>query len=354
MKALNDQVKQFLISKEQMIATISDLEHQNISLRNENDSTQDLKNQILSYQKQLEIQIRQSEDNKKSLENQIEILEISNSDKLNKIKFLDAKHRNEVSQVKSDGELKICLEQEKDAIFKKPSVHSIVETASEKSNNSTYSYQIPKIINDFQKKNEELALKSLSLDRSNHESERNLLCANVQDLNVELFKIKTEKKFLESNHLKNDKVVKTTDEFALEKLFTLSGVEKEDSAPAESYASSVKLDVNYCELKAKPSAKEIYTSTLAKLEKGTWNGPGSAIMKEDALEFCKHKVKILEKEIDKRNKEIAQQKCNSDFYYKSGGKWKTMFKKLEYNITNRGCVNCQKLISHQTEVPNSK
>jgi hypothetical protein len=353
-KALNDQLKQFQISKEQMIATISNLEQQNFSLRNENDSTQDLKQQILTYQKQLEDQIRQSEDNKKSLENQIEILEISNSDKLNKMKYLDAKHRSEVSQVKSDGELKTCLEQEKEANVKKDSIHSIVETASEKNNNLTYSYHIPEIISDFRKKNEELSLKSLSLEKSNHESERNSLCANVQDLNVELAKIKTGKKFLESNHLKNDKVVKKTDDFSLEKLFTLSGVEKEDRAPPETYASSIKLDVNYCELKAKPSANEIYTSTLAKLEKGTWNGPGSAIMKEDALEFCKHKVKSLEKEIDKRNKEIAHQKANRYFYYKSGGKWKTMFKKLEYNITNRGCVECQKLISQQTEVPNSK
>ena len=35
-------------------------------------------------------------------------------------------------------------------------------------------------------------------------------------------------------------------------------------------------------------------------------------------------------------------------YYKAGGKWKTTFKQLEYQIAKRGCQDCKKLISSKT------
>jgi hypothetical protein len=63
---------------------------------------------------------------------------------------------------------------------------------------------------------------------------------------------------------------------------------------------------------------------MTKLEERKWKGPGSAIMKEDAQDFAKRRVKILEKEIEKRDKEIARQvkteqqlRYDSNFYYKS-------------------------------------
>mgnify|MGYP003325856573 CR=1 FL=1 len=53
-----------------------------------NESTKDLKQQMITYQKELQDQIRQAEDHEKSLKKQIEDLEISNCDKANEIKDL--------------------------------------------------------------------------------------------------------------------------------------------------------------------------------------------------------------------------------------------------------------------------
>ena len=233
MVALNDQLNQFQISNEKTAATISDLEKENFSLRNSNESTKDLKQQMITYQKELQDQIRQAEDHEKSLKKQIEDLEISNCDKVNEIKDLVGKHRNEVSQLKSDLELKIRLEREKETSFKELQVQSIdyqkklqdqleekekqvkefstklntsiqnhskeAETASEKNDHLNAQ------INEIRRQNEELStfIDSLSLEKSDHESEKNSLSANLQQLNDELSKIKSEKISLESNHLKS-------------------------------------------------------------------------------------------------------------------------------------------------------
>ena len=35
-------------------------------------------------------------------------------------------------------------------------------------------------------------------------------------------------------------------------------------------------------------------------------------------------------------------------YYEAGGKWKTEFKRLEYQVAKRGCKDCKQFISSET------
>ena len=138
----------------------------------------------------------------------------------------------------------------------------------------------------------------------------------------------------------------------------------QDNVQPKSYSNLDKLNTENDETKPKLTSKEIYINTMAKLEKGKWQGAGSGIMKEDALDFAKHRVIVLEKdlaksdkEIEKRDKEIAQRekierqiRHEREVYYKAGGEWKTKFKQLEYKVAKKGCMDCRQFVSQEETI----
>ena len=125
LESLNGQLNEFQAKNEKAFSTVAELEKENISLRNSNESTKDLKQQMIAYQKELQEQISQAENHEKTLKKQNEELQILCCDKDNEIKSLIEKHICEVNQLKSDLELKIRLEREKETSFKELQVQSI-------------------------------------------------------------------------------------------------------------------------------------------------------------------------------------------------------------------------------------
>ena len=95
------------------------------------------------------------------------------------------------------------------------------------------------------------------------------------------------------------------------------------------------------------SNKEKYNKAMNIFEKGVWQGAGSGIMKEDALETAKHRVHVLEKELFQKQKIEQQLRHERQTYYESGGKWKTSFKQLEYKLVKRGCMSCKDFIANE-------
>ena len=94
--------------------------------------------------------------------------------------------------------------------------------------------------------------------------------------------------------------------------------------------------------------KEKYNKAMNIFEKGVWQGAGSGIMKEDALETAKHRVHVLEKELFQKQKIEQQLRHERQTYYEAGGKWKTSFKQLEYKLVKRGCLICKEFIANET------
>ena len=106
--------------------------------------------------------------------------------------------------------------------------------------------------------------------------------------------------------------------------------------------------------KPKLTSREKYNQAMQIFEKGSWQGAGSGIMKEDALETAKHRVHILEKEIAQRQKIEQQLRHERETYFEAGGKWKTSFKQLEYKISKRGCTSCKQFITNGGNIVSSK
>jgi len=103
------------------------------------------------------------------------------------------------------------------------------------------------------------------------------------------------------------------------------------------------------EPKAKASSKDMYEIAMTKFETGSWNGAGSGIIKEGALDTAKYRIQQLEKELSTREKIEKQLRHERDTYFANGGKWKTCFKQLEYKIVKRGCSNCKTFVPSDTK-----
>jgi len=87
---------------------------------------------------------------------------------------------------------------------------------------------------------------------------------------------------------------------------------------------------------------------MSNFEKGSWQGTGSGIAKEGALDTAKYRIQQLETELTQRKKIEQQLRDEREFYFNAGGKWKTSFKQLEARIVKRGCTSCKNFVSTET------
>jgi len=102
------------------------------------------------------------------------------------------------------------------------------------------------------------------------------------------------------------------------------------------------------EPRPKISSKEKYDIMMSNFEKGSWQGTGSGIVKEGALDTAKYRIQQLETELTQRKKMELQLRHERDTYFNAGGKWKTSFKQLEARIVKRGCSSCKNFVSTET------
>ena len=187
LEALNKQLNEFQLKNEKAFGTIADLERDNLSLKNSNASTKDLKQQMITYQKELQEQISQAENHEKTLKKQNEELQILCCDKDNEIKSLVEKHICEVNQLKSDLELKIRLEREKETSFKELQVQSIEyqKKLQEKLEEKEKQYDV------FNLKFNEV-MKSHSKEVETASNKIDHLTAKINDIEMEKNKYKSE------------------------------------------------------------------------------------------------------------------------------------------------------------------
>jgi len=130
---------------------------------------------------------------------------------------------------------------------------------------------------------------------------------------------------------------------------TLSENEKMSQEVSEFKEKMDSIEKKSSEPKAKVSSKDMYEIAMKKFETGSWNGAGSGIIKEGALDTAKYRIQQLEKEVATRETIEKQLRHERDTYFVNGGKWKTSFKQLEYKIVKRGCSNCKTFVPSDTK-----